>query len=403
MVGRSRAPHYRRSMNYMSRLDYFWSGRRYSEKTVRVIVGIATALYHAFRLIPLGKKGSFDMKIVALVLAGGEGSRLYPLTAEHAKPALPFASGFRIVDFVLSNLVNSKISTIYLLAQYKPASLIAHVETAWAPWFAGKPGSIKVLLPRSNTLGGQYKGTADAVYQHLELLQAHNPDAVAVFAADHIYRMDVRQMAAFHFAHDADATIAAATVPLENASSFGILAAGADGRVRDFREKPRNAACIPGRPDRAFASMGNYLFRPDVLEQWLRDARRVGDTDFGRDILPRVAPRGRVYAYDFTSNHVPGVQEHEERAYWRDVGTLSALAAAQQDAMGMRPRFNLWNRRWPIRSERDAAVLARMRDWKSRAAAAAQTEPRAQEPLKPVPAWQASGTDRRTDERLLPS
>src|SRR5882757_1955393 len=178
------------------------------------------------------------MKIVALVLAGGEGSRLYPLTAEHAKPALPFANGYRIIDFVLSNLVNSKISTIYVLGQYKPASLISHIESTWAPWFADTQGQIKVLLPRSNTLGGYYKGTADAVYQQLELLQAHSPDLVAVFAADHIYRMDLRQMAAFHRTRDAEVTIATVPVPVEQASSFGIVSTSVDGRVRDFREKP---------------------------------------------------------------------------------------------------------------------------------------------------------------------
>src|SRR6266850_5272054 len=146
------------------------------------------------------------MKIVALVLAGGEGTRLYPLTAEHAKPALPFANGYRIVDFVLSNLVNSNISTVYVLAQYKPESLMRHISNAWAPWFTDE-GTIKVLLPRSNTLGGQFKGTADAVYQYLDLLQAHSPDLVAVFAADHIYRMDVRQMVDFHRSRDADITV----------------------------------------------------------------------------------------------------------------------------------------------------------------------------------------------------
>ena len=171
------------------------------------------------------------MKIVALVLAGGEGSRLYPLTAEHAKPALPFANGFRIVDFVLSNLVNSRISTIYVLAQYKPESLIRHIENAWAPSFAEGKGLIKVLLPRSNTLAGQFKGTADAVYQYLDLVQAHAPDLVAVFAADHVYRMDVRQMADFHRSRDADVTVAAVGVPIRQASSFGIVAAAPDGRI----------------------------------------------------------------------------------------------------------------------------------------------------------------------------
>ena len=340
------------------------------------------------------------MKIVALVLAGGEGSRLFPLTAEHAKPALHFANGFRIIDFVLSNLANSKISTLYVLAQYKPASLIAHVNAVWKPWMhAGSHGSIKVLLPRSNTLAGQYKGTADAVYQHLDLIQAHDPDLVAVFAADHVYRMDVRQMAAFHLERGADVTVAAAPVPLEQASSFGVISAAQDGRVRAFREKPQDPAPMPGDPKRAYASMGNYLFEPSALERLLRESRRMGDVDFGRDILPRVASSSRVYAYDFGTNEVPGIQEHEERAYWRDVGTLAALAAAQQDVMGSQPKFNLWNRRWPIRGEHDAALLAKLRDWRKQAR---ETE-NAATPLdgvKPVPAWQAAGRDPRTDERL---
>jgi len=291
------------------------------------------------------------MKIVSLVLAGGEGTRLYPLTAEHAKPALPFASGFRIVDFVLSNLVNSGLTTIYVLAQYKPESLVKHIQTAWAPWF-GDEGTIKVLLPRTNTLGGRFKGTADAVYQHLELVQAHEPELVAIFAADHVYRMDVRQMVAFHEERRADVSVAAVAVPVEHASHFGILSATASGRVREFREKPRvDVPCIPGDPRRAYASMGNYLFDPGVLERVLEEGRARGHTDFGRDILPAICRRERVYAYDFSQNRVPGVLEHEERAYWRDVGTLSALAAAQQDAMGQKPRFNLWNSRWPIHGE----------------------------------------------------
>ncbi len=327
------------------------------------------------------------MKIVAMVLAGGEGTRLYPLTAEQAKPALPFANGYRIIDFVLSNLVNSGISSIYVLAQYKPESLIQHVAQAWQPALEDCDGSIKVLLPRRNTLAGQFKGTADAVYQHLDLLAAHAPDLAAVFAADHIYRMDGRQMVASHFEREADVTVAAVGVPLEHASSFGVLAAAADGRVRDFREKPRRPAPVAGDPSRAYASMGNYLFEPEVLEGMLEDARRRGDTDFGRDILPRVCSSRRIFAYDFGQNCVPGVQDFEERAYWRDVGTLSALAAAQQDAMGQRPRFNLWNSRWPIRGEYDASLIARLRSRKDEA-------------LKPAPAWRAANKERHTDERL---
>jgi glucose-1-phosphate adenylyltransferase len=322
------------------------------------------------------------MNIVAMVLAGGEGTRLYPLTAEHAKPAVPFASGYRLVDFVLSNLVNSRISTIYVLAQYKPESLMKHVAMAWSPWFVDGEGTIKVLLPRSNTLAGQFKGTADAVYQYLDVVRAHDPDLVAVFAADHVYRMDVRQMAAFHRERRADVTVSAVAVPIKHASSFGILGTASDGRVLEFREKPQHAAPLPSDPTRAYASMGNYFFDPDVLEQALHEARRSGETDFGRDLLPRLSRSHRVYAYDFAENQVPGVRDHEEPAYWRDVGTLAALAAAQQDAMGSPPRFNLWNRRWPIRGELDAALLARIKEVRM-----------------PAP-WQAARRDRHTDERL---
>ncbi len=338
------------------------------------------------------------MKIAALVLAGGEGTRLYPLTAEHAKPALPFANGYRICDFVLSNLLNSKISTIYVLAQYKPESLVKHIHKAWSPWFAQSSstdaeGLIKVLLPRSNTLGGQFKGTADAVYQYLDVLQAHDPDLVAVFAADHIYRMDVRQMVDFHRSRDAGVTVSALAVPLDKARGFGVLAAGAEGRVCDFQEKPKQPPAIPGNPRLAYASMGNYLFDPRVLERVLVEARSRGEVDFGRDVLPRICKGERVYAYDFAENRVPGVQDYEERSYWRDVGTLSALAAAQQDSMGARPRFNLLNSRWPIRGEYDAAMLERMRAWEAEAARDVTTPA----------AWRAARRDRHTDERVQPS
>lgn len=343
------------------------------------------------------------MKIVALVLAGGEGTRLYPLTAEHAKPALPFASGYRIVDFVLSNLVNSGISTIYVLAQYKPESLIKHISATWAPAFADNEGQIKVLLPRSDTLGGQFKGTADAVYQYLDLIQAHSPDLVAVFAADHVYRMDVRQMIAFHRERDATVSVSALAVPIEDATGFGVLSTAPDGQVREFREKPTHPRAITGKPHLAYASMGNYLFDATVLERVLHEARRRGDLDFGRDVLPSICAAERVYAYDFSENKVPGLQDHEEPAYWRDVGTLPALAAAQQDAMGSRPRFNLWNSRWPIRGHpadtADAARLAaRLREWQQDDA----TEPEV-EVVRSAAILRAASKERRTDERAQPS
>jgi glucose-1-phosphate adenylyltransferase len=315
------------------------------------------------------------VNIVALVLAGGEGSRLYPLTAEHCKPALPFVSGYRIVDFVLSNLLNSKISQVYVLAQYKPDSLMRHIEQAWKPWFTDAGGRIEVLLPAPATPSRHFRGTADAVHQTMERTLAHRPDAVAVFAADHIYRMDVRQMADFHARTRAEVTIAAASVPLERASDFGILSASHDGRLSEFREKPACPSPIPGRPGEAYASMGNYLFMPEVLEQELRGASRTGETDFGRHMLPRLVHVRRVYAYDFAGNHIPGVQACEEPAYWRDVGTLSALSAAQQDTLGPRPRFSLVNRQWPIRSEHDAALLAKLRQWNERVEAPALHRP----------------------------
>jgi glucose-1-phosphate adenylyltransferase len=290
------------------------------------------------------------MKILAMVLAGGNGTRLHPLTAEHAKPALPFARGYRIVDFVLSNLVNSGISTIHVLVQYKPRSLIAHIRNAWAPWCAGAQPAITVALAQANAEGGPFKGTADAVYQNLDLIERERPDLVAVFAADHIYRMDVRQMARFHQERGAEVSIAAAPVPIELASAFGIMATGSAGELREFQEKPGRPAPMPADARRAYASMGNYLFDPGVLRELLEQAARRGDTDFGCHILPRLAHSHRVFAYDFGSNIVPGVRPYEERGYWRDIGTPDAYRAAQRDVLGPLPRFDLVNPHWPIRS-----------------------------------------------------
>lgn len=305
------------------------------------------------------------MDVLALVLAGGEGSRLRPLTVEHCKPALAFANGLRIVDFVLSNLYNSGVLNVYVLAQHRPQSLIEHVQNTWTPWFKYRGGFIRTVLPRSDTLGGHFKGTADAVYQCLDLVREHAPEAVGVFAADHVYRMDVRQMLAFHRGRRAQATVAALAVPPERARGLGIMVVDADGRVVRFDEKPQAPAALPGDPSRAYASMGNYLFDPGALAQALAGAvRQFGDTDFGRDVMPMLAGLPRVFAYDFTLNRVPGAQDYEERAYWRDVGTHEALEAARADVLGPRPRFNLWNRRWPIRGEQDTALLAKLTGWK---------------------------------------
>jgi len=286
--------------------------------------------------------------VLALVLAGGNGTRLHPLTAEHAKPALPFACGYRIIDFVLSSLVNSGISTTYVIAQYKPQSLIEHLHSVWVSEKDEDP-RVEVVLPRANAKCTEFKGTADAVYQSLHLIDRHRPRLVAVFAADHVYRMDVRQMASFHRKNDADVSVAAVPVPIDVGPQFGIIATGPGGRIAGFEEKPEHPVAIPHDPTRTYASMGNYLFTPDVLIDVLEDARRRGETDFGRHIMPRLPGTRAVFAYDFADNEIPGIHPYEERGYWRDVGTLAAYHAAQRDVEDPLPRFRLENPRWPIR------------------------------------------------------
>ena len=302
------------------------------------------------------------MNLLALVLAGGEGTRLHPLTQQHAKPALPFAAGRRIVDFVLSNLVNSGVSQICVLAQYKPESLMAHIEDAWASRFAAQGVSIEVVLPHARPDGAQYKGTADAVYRNLDFVRRHSPDLVAVFAADHVYRMDVRQMVRFHRQKQAEVSVAAVPVPIDMGPSFGILEMGRDGRVFSFAEKPQRPKPMPHDPGRAYASMGNYLFEPRALIPVLEQAALRGETDFGRDLLPGLCRSRRVFAYDFSGNRVPGVRRFEEAGYWRDVGTLESLSAARNDVLGPRPRFNLHNREWPIHGIGLAALRDSQRD-----------------------------------------
>jgi glucose-1-phosphate adenylyltransferase len=272
-----------------------------------------------------------EPRVLAFVLAGGEGRRLRPLTEDRAKPAVELGRGTRIVDFVLANLVNSRVRWIYLLAQYKPESLLEHLARTW---------QLPCLVAR-----GDYRGTADAVRRNLDLVERHRPDVVAVFAADHVYRMDVRQMIAFHRARAAEVTVAAMPVPLAEASRFGVIRAAAGGRVENFEEKPAAPAPIPGDGAHAFASMGNYLFDPVAL-QGLLGGRC---DDFGRQVLPEAVRGGsRVYAYDFSTNRVPGVKPWEDAAYWRDVGTVQALDAARRDIEGSRPRFDLGNPEWPL-------------------------------------------------------
>jgi len=235
--------------------------------------------------------------------------------------------------------------------QYKPRSLVTHIRTAWAPWSGGAKPAITIVSPEASGEAGPFKGTADAVYRNRHLIERERPDLVAVFAADHIYRMDVRQMARFHQERGAAVSIAAVPVPIEKATAFGIMATGSAGELREFQEKPERPAPMATDPRRAYASMGNYLFNPRVLLEALDHANRRGDTDFGRHVLPRLLHGHRVFAYDFASNEVPGVKPQEERGYWRDIGTLAAYREAQRDVLGPLPRFNLVNPKWPIRGD----------------------------------------------------
>ncbi len=289
-------------------------------------------------------------RVVAFVMAGGEGRRLRPLTAHCPKPALPVGGAYRLIDFALSNLYNSKVRSIYVLAQYCPEPLLLHIAHAWTPHGAETDDFVQPLLPTSHDARSTYSGTADSVWRNLHLVDRLQPDIVAVFAADHIYRMDVRQMIEFHRERDADVTVAAVRVPVEHASRFGIISTDERGRVYGFDEKPQTARSMPGNPDHAYASMGNYLFHPGVLRRALTEASEHGEHDFGRHVLPRlIQGRSRLYAYNFSNNYIPGFQPHEERGYWRDVGTVDAYAAAQDDVTGPRPRFDLRNSAWPIR------------------------------------------------------
>jgi glucose-1-phosphate adenylyltransferase len=299
-------------------------------------------------------------RVLAMIMAGGKGERLHPLTRDRSKPAVPFAGRYRIVDFVLSNFVNSEIVAIYVLVQYKSQSLIEHLRLAWRTSGIIPDYFITVVPPQMRFGPAWYRGTADAVLQNLNVIDDFGPDVVAIFGADHIYRMDIRQMLAFHEETGADVTVAARPVPLQDASQFGVLAVDATGKVVRFVEKPKQPAAMPTDAAHALVSMGNYLFsRQPLVDALLADARRSTDHDFGRSIIPELVDTGRVYAYDFQTNEVPGVKPYEEYGYWRDVGTVPAYWDAHMDLLGESPRFDLDNRYWPIRTGQHAGPAAR--------------------------------------------
>lgn len=292
------------------------------------------------------------MYILGVVMAGGRGERLYPLTQHRAKPAVPFGARYRIIDFVLSNFINSGILSIYVLTQFKAQSLLEHLDRGWRTTdFLGEHFVIPV--PAQMRSGDDwYQGTADSIYQNLYLLERHSPKLVAVFGADHIYRMNVRQMIDDHQKQGAEATVAALPVKIEEASQFGVIEIDDDWRIIGFEEKPRQPKSIPGEPALALVSMGNYLFNNQALIEALNRnaANPASKHDFGRDILPELVKYGKVFAYDFRKNRVPSPSKGEEPSYWRDLGTIEAYFDASMDLCSIDPSFNLYNRSWPLRT-----------------------------------------------------
>jgi glucose-1-phosphate adenylyltransferase len=286
--------------------------------------------------------------VLTMILAGGMGERLYPLTRDRAKPAVPFGGRYRIIDFVINNFVNSGLTKIKILTQFKSNSLIEHITRTWR--LVPEIGQYVDVVPAQMRKGPfWFRGTADAVFQNLELIFDERPELVCVFGGDHIYKMDVNQMLQEHIANDADLTIATIPVPLSEAHHFGIVEVDSDWRVTGFVEKPKEGAkTIPGRPDMVLASMGNYIFKSNVMIDVLqRNALRDSAHDFGKEIIPDMYPRMRVFAYDFARNVIPGEPE-QNRGYWRDVGTVDAFFEASMDLVSVTPLFNLYNPQWPM-------------------------------------------------------
>ena len=285
---------------------------------------------------------------LAFVLAGGKGERLFPLTAMRSKPSVPFGGRYRIVDFALSNLINSRIYSIYLLVQYKSQSLIEHVRHNWVLSSVMREHFVAVVPPQMRMGPEWFQGTADAVFQNLTFINQMNPELVIIFGADHVYRMDIRQMMDFHLEKKADITVAARPVPLKEASSFGVIVADSDQRIVSFQEKPKEPRPMATDPERAYVSMGNYIFGSDFLVRSLVDAQAKRQHDFGSHILPAALERGRVFAYDFSGNVIPDMKPYEETGYWRDVGTIKSYFDAHMDMLGAEPRFDPINSFWPV-------------------------------------------------------
>jgi glucose-1-phosphate adenylyltransferase len=293
-----------------------------------------------------------QIRVLGIVLAGGKGTRLHPLTKERAKPAVPFGGKYRIIDFVLSNFINSGIYSIYVLTQFRSQSLLQHLNEGWQ--FGGLLKNqfvIPVPAQMRNEDEAWYQGTADAIYQNINLVEQADPHVVAIFGGDHIYRMNVASMIEFHVNKRSEVTVAGVPVHRRHAFEFGVIEAAPDGRILGFHEKNPDAPTMPDDPDQVYASMGNYIFTTRTLLRLLEEDARREDSrhDFGKDILPRLVGEAELYAYNFQTNRIPGELENAE-PYWRDVGTIDAYYEANMDLRSVSPALNLYNRQWPLRS-----------------------------------------------------
>lgn len=287
-------------------------------------------------------------KVLSIVLAGGEGKRLMPLTLDRAKPAVPFGGTLRLIDFVLSNMVNSGLLQVAVLTQYKSHSLDRHITLTWR--MSNLLGNYVTPVPAQQRLGPHwYQGSADAIYQSMNLIRDARPDYVVVFGADNIYRMDVSQMLDAHIDSGLSATVAGIRVPRKEASAFGIIDAAEDAKINEFLEKPADPPGLLDSPEESFASMGNYIFSTDALVEALESdaADENARHDMGGDIIPAFVGKGDAQVYDFTKNIVPGATE-EDQNYWRDVGTIDAFFDAHMDLVSVKPNFNLYNEDWQI-------------------------------------------------------